>query len=165
MLPLCALHAAVKVGTNQARPRSELPQRSGDDSDGDDDAAVLEAHLQPLARLPYFNFKDMVVLDAMHTIGGVLQSLIKLILGLKETARVDQYELAINRRKFDGSHIASAYWLCRSFWSCAGAACIAITPSCFPRPFTATYCQTFVSCPTLAPSPMTTPLHRQGRPG
>lgn len=105
--------AVVTVGTSRKRPRQQLPEPPPNEEEEEDAAAKWEEDerraLHPLARLPYFNFQDMVVLDAMHTIGGVLQSLFKLIIGLKEAPRITQYERRINRRTFQRRHCAGRF--------------------------------------------------------
>jgi hypothetical protein len=61
----------------------------------------------PMGRLRYFNFLYMILIDAMHTMGGVLKDLCKLFQGLKEQPNVDAYELQHNNRVFGSAHRAS----------------------------------------------------------
>lgn len=63
--------------------------------------------MNPLCRLRGFDAVTQVILDAMHTIGGVLKGLWCLLQGLRENARVDLYEAETNQRDFNGVHLAS----------------------------------------------------------
>ena len=66
----------------------------------------------PLARLRYFDLVSCILLDPMHTLGGVAHDVLKLLQGLKELPRVHQYEARVNGRGFGGIHLASASpWL------------------------------------------------------
>ena len=68
-----------------------------------------------------FDPKDMVTIDGMHTIGGVLQCLFKLFFGRKDAPRTHRYELAINQRAFKGSHIAGVKGMRGQGWWSAAA--------------------------------------------
>ena len=86
----------------------------GDGEDDDGEAAPrLEADprtgawpQQPFMRLRYFNFVHMIVVDAMHTIGGVLKSLCLVFQKLREQKHVVAYEANINGRAFNRSYLA-----------------------------------------------------------
>ena len=61
----------------------------------------------PLCRLRGFDVLTCVILDSMHTIGGVIKGMWCLLQGLRENPRVHIYEAETNKRCFDGVHIAS----------------------------------------------------------
>ena len=63
--------------------------------------------LNPLGRLRGFDAVMCVILDSMHTIGGIIKGLWCLLQGLRENARVQHYEAETNHRNFDSVHVAS----------------------------------------------------------
>ena len=58
-------------------------------------------------RLRGFDASLQIILDAMHTIGGVLKKAWMTLQGLEEQPRVHLYEAEVNQRMFESSHIAS----------------------------------------------------------
>ena len=61
----------------------------------------------PLFDLRGFNAAVMVPGDAMHTIGGVIFGLWKLIQGLRELPSVVRYEKNVNKRSFGQMYLSS----------------------------------------------------------
>lgn len=81
-----------------------------EDSDGDGEDLPPLQHRNPFARLRGFNFVFMIVIDAMHTIGGVMKDLFRCIQGLREAANVAAYEAQVNSRDFGDVHRACKWW-------------------------------------------------------
>ena len=81
-------------------PRDEvvLPPREGGST------LVMKT---PFHELRGFDASSQVILDSMHTIGGVLKALWCLLQNLRENIRVHAYEAETNHRRFDGVHLAS----------------------------------------------------------
>lgn len=61
----------------------------------------------PLAQLRGFDAVTQIILDSMHTIGGVLKGCLCLLQSLRENKHVHQYEADFNNRRFDRVHLAS----------------------------------------------------------
>lgn len=63
----------------------------------------------PFATLRGFNFRDMVVIDPMHTIGGVAKDLVDLLLYDKDivSINVQDHERTVNNRDFGTTYRAS----------------------------------------------------------
>lgn len=99
---------------------------SSDSSEASDEENPTEAAVapdtssnttNPMGRLRVWNYLYMVVIDAMHTMGGVLRDLTKLLQGLKQQPNVDVYELQHNNRDFGSAHLASKR-ICHTMSSC-----------------------------------------------
>lgn len=63
--------------------------------------------MNPLGRLRGFDAVMSVILDSMHTIGGIIKCLWCLLQGLRENDNVKLYEAETNHRIFDTIHLAS----------------------------------------------------------
>lgn len=65
----------------------------------------------PFADLWYFNFLAMIVIDPMHTLGGVLQDLFELLLNRDKfiSENVAEYERTVNSRDFGSTYKAGVF--------------------------------------------------------
>ena len=100
-------------GTEEDEEGDEEGEEGDEEEDegreGDEQEEGGQRQQLPLGRLPYADLVTMVCLDAMHTLAGVVKSVMQLLQGRKQSHNVDTYERDVNRRCFGKCHILSEW--------------------------------------------------------